>query len=396
MTAGARRGGVSPLPYRIYLGAALGLGLAGLLVSAYLAVSHYWVYTDINHRSFCAISNAINCDTVSQSPYSIIWGLPVPIWGVFGYAGILLLLLFAAVPSAGRTRVWTLAFVVALVYSISSIALAAVSTFKIGSWCILCIVTYAINLLLLFTAWIVRRRFHVGPALAALSEDARFMARKARVAAPLFACLVSAVLVTRGLIPAYWEFKPPQSPARFQQGHTGDGLPWIGAEDPKVTIVEYADYQCFQCKKMHFHLRELAARYPRALRIVHRHYPMDDQVNFVVKEPFHVGSGKMALLAIHAEAAGKFWEMNDALYAAAGAGRNVDLGEIGAAIGIDARELAAALEHPYYRERLALDIRSGMKLRILGTPSYIIDGELYQGNIPPEVMDRILRVLEAG
>ena len=78
-----------PLPYGIYIGAALGLGLAGLIVSAYLAASHYWVYTDINHRSFCAISNAINCDTVSESPYSIWWKLPVPIWGVFGYAGLM-------------------------------------------------------------------------------------------------------------------------------------------------------------------------------------------------------------------------------------------------------------------------------------------------------------------
>ncbi len=34
----------------------------------------------------------------------------------------------------------------------------------------------------------------------------------------------------------------------------------------------------------------------------------------VVPEPFHVGSGKMAMLGIYAAMKGKFWQMNDALY----------------------------------------------------------------------------------
>ena len=383
-----------PLPYSIYSGAALGLGFAGLIVSAYLAASHYWVYTDINHRSFCAISNAINCDTVSESPYSIWWKLPVPMWGVFGYAGLMLLLIFCGLPSAGQKRVWTMSFALALAYSLFSILLAAVSTFKIGSYCILCIVTYAINLLLLYLTWIVRRRFHAGPILAALRDDIRYLRQRGKVTLPLFLAVVSGILLTRLLIPAYWEFKPPPSLATLEQGLTAEGLPWVGAENPRVTIVEFADYQCFQCRKMHFYLRELAARYPGKIRIVHRHYPMDHEFNFIVQEPFHVGSGKMALLAIHAETKGKFWEMNDQLYKLGGTGQDLDLMEIAGATGIESRELAAALDHPFYRDRLAVDIHYGMKLRILGTPSYIINGVAYQGNIPPDILSGILKSVD--
>ena len=385
-----------PLPYGIYISAALGLGLAGLIVSAYLAASHYWVYTDINHRSFCAISNAINCDTVSESPYSIWWKLPVPIWGVFGYAGLMLLLCFAALPAAGQKRVWTMSFAFALAYSLFSILLAAVSTFKIGSYCILCIVTYAINLLLLYLTWIVRRRFHAGPILPALKDDIRYLSQRGKATLPLFLAMVAGILLTQRLIPAYWEFKLPLSPAMLEQGLTAEGLPWIGAENPRVTIVEFADYQCFQCRKMHYYFRELAARYPGKIRIVHRHYPMDHEFNFIVQEPFHVGSGKMALLAIHAETKGKFWEMNDLLYKLGGTGRDLDLMEAAGATGIEAHELAAALEYPFYRDRLAVDIHHGMKLRILGTPSYIINGVVYQGNIPPDILSGILKSLDAG
>ena len=56
-----------PLSYGVYLGSVLGLCIAGFLLSIYLAVSHYRVHTDVGFQSFCALSKAFNCDTVSQS-----------------------------------------------------------------------------------------------------------------------------------------------------------------------------------------------------------------------------------------------------------------------------------------------------------------------------------------
>ena len=76
---------VKSLPFGIYLRTVLALCLAGLLLSIYLAVSHHRVHTDIGFQGFCALSKSINCDTVSQSPYSILGPLPVAVWGVAGY-----------------------------------------------------------------------------------------------------------------------------------------------------------------------------------------------------------------------------------------------------------------------------------------------------------------------
>ena len=76
---------VSTYPITLYFFIVVLLSIVGLGVSIYLSLSHYRVYTDISYASFCAISKAINCDTVSQSPYSIFLGIPVPIWGVTGY-----------------------------------------------------------------------------------------------------------------------------------------------------------------------------------------------------------------------------------------------------------------------------------------------------------------------
>ena len=62
---------IQPAAFGVYYGAALALAIAGIINSVYLAISHYRNYTDIGYESFCAISRAINCDTVSQSPYAI-------------------------------------------------------------------------------------------------------------------------------------------------------------------------------------------------------------------------------------------------------------------------------------------------------------------------------------
>ena len=93
-----------------------------------------------------------------------------------------------------------------------------------------------------------------------------------------------------------------------------DGHPWIGAENPILTISEFSDYMCFQCKKMHFILRQLVQSYPDRIRMIHRHFPMDHAYNPLVKDPFHSGSGQMALIALYAQTKGQFWKVNDYLF----------------------------------------------------------------------------------
>jgi len=72
---------IIPLPFPFYFWTIAALAVAGVLDSIYLSISHYRIYTDIAYESFCAISRSINCDTVSQSSYSIFLGIPVPVWG---------------------------------------------------------------------------------------------------------------------------------------------------------------------------------------------------------------------------------------------------------------------------------------------------------------------------
>jgi uncharacterized membrane protein/protein-disulfide isomerase len=377
------------LPYPAYAWTVVALGLVGLSVSTYLAVLHFRMHTDIVYQSLCAISKAINCDTVSQSSWSVLAGLPVAVWGMIGYAG-LLLLAAAAIATPNAPHGWGLMFLASFGFSLGSVGFAAVSSFGVGAYCILCIATYAVNFALLFFTWLTRRRFPAGGVRQGIRRDIGFLNARRAVSFPAAAAFLIACAAAWSLIPPYWKFHPPRAEAAVPAGVTAEGHPWIGAEHPVFEITEFTDYQCFQCRKMHLYLRELVARYPEKIRLIHRNYPMDHEVNPIVKDAFHSGSGRMALLAIHGAASGAFWEINDRLFERGGGGGQIRLQDLAAETGIDQGLLSAALSHEPYRLHLLRDIREGMKLGIVGTPSYLIDGKLYEGTIPSEVLQEVI------
>jgi len=381
-----RKRPIQPLPFAVYYYTVLSIGLIGLFVSTYLSYSHYRVYTDVGYKSFCAISKAINCDTVSQSAYSIFWGLPVPVWGIIGYMFLLLFLLIAKNKNAGNNRVWTLLFLVAAGFTLYSIILAVISTFYIHSYCIMCLVLYAVNLLLLFYTHMIRSRFKSGGLIDGFKKDIQFLKTKRSSVIGIFAPFFSVVILLLLFFPTYWQFAPPVLLSKTDSGITAEGHPWIGAQNPKLIITEYTDYKCFQCKKMHFFLRQLIAKHPDKIRLVHRHFPMDHAVNPIVKEPFHVGSGKMALMAIQAASQNKFWQINDILFEMAREGDVIDLRELAARLGMDPKTLARSVNDPAARRLLQHDILSALKLKISGTPAFVINGNVYLAQIPPEII----------
>ncbi|RPH49381.1 MAG: hypothetical protein EHM85_14030 [Desulfobacteraceae bacterium] len=389
----SKRRDIKPFPFPVYFWTVAFLLLAGLFDSIYLSVHHYLVYTDIGYESFCAISKTINCDTVSQSPYSIFLGVPVAVWGVVGYLFCLMLLLFAFSASAGKKRIWPLFFAISLVFSFISIIFAVISTLYIRSYCIMCILNYGINFLLLFYSWLITRRFGEKEGIIkGFRQDIKFIFNKRRLILSLFAPYAVLVISIFIYFPAYWNLSPPPLSSNVPKGITEDGHPWIGgSENPELVVTEFTDYLCFQCKKMHFMLRRLVEKNPGKIRLVHRHYPMDQRYNPIVKEPFHVGSGEMSLLSIYAAKEGKFWEMNDILFGVDIRGDKIDINALAIKAGLDAGKLGLSLYDNSIRHVLWIDIKDGLKAGISGTPAYMINGKLYLGQIPADIFKKVVK-----
>jgi protein-disulfide isomerase/uncharacterized membrane protein len=385
-----------PLRFLFYWIPVFILTTAGLIVSLYLSVSHYKVFTDIGYSSFCAISKAINCDTVSQSAYSILWGIPVPVWGVSGYVFLLLLLPYACKKNTDRKNIWPIFFVSVLFYSIYSLYLAYVSTVYIHSYCLMCLVTYGINFSLVFYSWIIIKRFNMEGVVKGIGQDVAFIRSNVKSMVPVLLMFSAALVILIFSFSDYWNLTMADMPTDIPTGVTEDGHPWIGAENPEITIIEYTDYLCFQCKKMHFYLRALIAQNANRIRLVHMHFPIDKKYNPLIQEDLHPGAGEMAMLAIYAGLKEKFWEMNDLLFQVDHSKGAIDLKEIAGKTKISINELGWALANKDIRLLLKRDIAFGIKAGVVGTPSYVIDGKTYQGNIPFDIIKNILKPKEAA
>jgi uncharacterized membrane protein/protein-disulfide isomerase len=381
---------IVPYPFSVYFLTALFLGLCGLAVSVYLATSHYRVYTDIAYSSFCALSRSINCDTVSQSPYSIFLDLPLPIWGIIGYSFVLALLFFCWKDKT-RNRLWSTLILVLGVFCIHSLVLAWISAFRIHSYCAMCILSYAVNFLLLFTAWLIHTRFVRCAFSQSLRGDITHMVRHRNHALVFLLVFLSLYPLLRWMVPTYWVFAPPPLAETVPTGQTSEGHPWIGAVEPSLTITEYTDYKCFQCRKMHYFLRQLIQRYPDKIRLVHRHFPMERKFNPLVTTAYHPGSGTMALFAEYANTMDRFWEMNDLLFQYVSSRKAINSSELAEKTGLDPSILAAVPRNTALRYRIKHDIATGIALGITGTPGYVIHDKVYIGNIPAELLESISR-----
>ncbi|GAB6192340.1 hypothetical protein JCM39068_20890 [Desulfocastanea catecholica] len=95
------------------------------------------------------------------------------------------------------------------------------------------------------------------------------------------------------------------------------------------------------------------------------------------------------MIGIYAAAKNKFWEMNDALYALGRSKQPFNTKALASTTGFTPDELADAIRNTKIRDILLHDIRQGMKLRITGTPAYVIDGKVYQGTIPADILEAI-------
>lgn len=381
---------IKHLPFPVYFFTIVLLAFLGLGDSIYLSISHYRNYTDVGYISFCAISKSINCDTVSQSPYSIFLNVPVAVWGGIGYIFFLILLSFAGSKQADRKRVWSILFLVSIAFSVISIILAVISSFYIQSYCIMCVLIFGVNFALFFYILLIRKRFDNSGLLDALRQDLAFLWRNKTKSVSLLSAFILVVVLIAAFYPKYWQF-PLTFHADISKGVTDEGHPWIGAENPEYVITEYTDYQCFQCKKMHSFLRMIAAKHVGKIKIVHRHFPMDNQFNPLVTKPYYVGSGKLALLSIYASTKGKFWEVNDILFKITGKKDTVSVREIAEKAGLDPAELASSINSKAIRSMLWRDIHDGIKLGLTGTPSFVINDKVYQGQLPAEIVKKLIK-----
>lgn len=86
------------------------------------------------------------CDTVSKSPYSVMFGVPLSAWGVLFYLGIGFLALLYM--DTKNLLIAKLIPVVITLGFLSSVYFMYIQKFKIGAFCIYCILSAVVSTIL--------------------------------------------------------------------------------------------------------------------------------------------------------------------------------------------------------------------------------------------------------
>lgn len=366
---------------RVELAVALAMSLAGLLVSALLARLHAQAHGGA--ASFCALSEAVNCDRVALSRFSVQLGLPIAVWGMFGYA-VMAGLAASGVALRRSASTWpaALLLLVSAAAAVASIALAIVSKFAIGAWCPLCVVSWLISIGLLVVAWRACGRHGGGGAV--VEGLAALRARPFRAVAVVL-LLLGGVALTLAVYPRYWE----QASASVGEASSQETEPGgVTASAVPLVVYEYTDYECPYCARMHDETRVLAHR--PDVRLVRRHFPLDPACNPAVKRVVHPFACTLARASICAEAQGRLAEMEDALFAQQR--ERVPVEALASRLGLDLERFRACLFSPETARRLADDVAAAVRDGVRATPSYVFGGTVFRGRLPPE----LLRAVQAS
>jgi protein-disulfide isomerase len=142
----------------------------------------------------------------------------------------------------------------------------------------------------------------------------------------------------------------------------------VGPQDAAVTIVEYVDFECPDCKRVASGVKMLIRRFGDHVRLVYRHFPI---------EQVHPHAVLAAEAAESAASQRRFWEMSDLLFQNQ---PRLDLDllfSLAQSLGADMtpfrREMSTHMHLPRIRSQLEGGERSGVR----GTPTFFVNGVLH-------------------
>ena len=107
-----------------------------------------------------------------------------------------------------------------------------------------------------------------------------------------------------------------------------------GSADAKITVVQYADFECPHCTRSYPILKNIRRHFGDELNFVFRHFPVRHK---------HPRAEAAAEVAEAAAAQGKFWQMHDILFEH-GRFETRDLVGYAAMLGLDVERVARELD----------------------------------------------------
>jgi protein-disulfide isomerase len=141
----------------------------------------------------------------------------------------------------------------------------------------------------------------------------------------------------------------------------------LGPAQARITIVEYGDFECPNCKQAAPAVKLLLEHFPGRVRLVWRHFPLEE---------VHPHALNAAIAAEAAAAQGKFWAMHDLLLENQSHLKPRQVRGYAERLELDTTRYDAEVAEQYYLQRVREQIAGGARSGVRSTPTFYVNGAI--------------------
>jgi len=139
----------------------------------------------------------------------------------------------------------------------------------------------------------------------------------------------------------------------------------LGPSHAPITLVEYGDFECPNCKQAAPAVKLLLQRFTGRVRFIYRHFPLEE---------VHPHALQAALAAEVAAGQDKFWPMHDLLFDNQPHLKPPQLRRYAERLELNIVRYDADMADTVYLQRVREDIEGGTASGVRSTPSFFLNG----------------------
>lgn len=371
-----------------WLAIGLILALIGVAIALYSINHHIDLMKNGSTNAACNINETLSCDAVVKSEYSEVFGIPLGVWGL-GYFLAMVSLTGLSLFNRKYYKDNMLAYSASVLVGIAvSAILGGISYFKLGALCPTCLGVYGVTIL----QGIVLVAFR-----SEIPEDKNLNSLGNGISTVLITVAI-VVLISRNVLPTHQPTQPGFEGENMtntdltlgskvneikvhQSAYSGLGEDYRkGNDQAKVTIIEFADFQCPACQAMGRTLSAVAHEFKEDVLVVFKNYPLDQACNSSITRKMHEHACNIAILARCAGQYGKFWEYHDIAYSNQEGITTDKAKTLAKNVGLTDDQITTCLNDKSIVEKIKEDISIANQMGLNSTPTIYLNGRQMHGN----------------
>ena len=166
---------------------------------------------------------------------------------------------------------------------------------------------------------------------------------------------------------------PPRMPVALEN------TPVRGSAEAPLVLVEYADFECAYCQQIQPTLEKLEATFKDKLKFAYKDFPL----------PMHPRAQKAAEAAHCAGAQGQYWTYHDLLFSS----KQLEIPQLkqqARDLKLNGAAFDQCLDSGAEADVVKTNLSEAESLGVQGTPSFLINGRFFSGNLSFEAFRAII------